>query len=137
MSFPRYSIGHFINAPERTTEVELLRFERMEEPDVDDPHIHTFYEVLWVEEGRTEQTIDHVAYAVEPGSLFFISPGQLHGFEAWQPLRGGSLLFTEHFFLQGLADGDALFSLSFLDNLYSSPLLKPNVIKLRRLTALA
>ena len=124
-SFPRYGIGHFLNRPTDPVEVALMRFDAMEEPDVEDPHVHTFYEVLWVESGRSEQTIDHVAYTVRPGSLFFISPGQLHRFEAWRPLKGGSLLFTEHFFRQGHADRDTLFALSFLDNLHDSPMLHP------------
>ena len=34
--FPRYTIGHFINQPDNRTEFEILRFERMDEPDVDD-----------------------------------------------------------------------------------------------------
>lgn len=123
-AFPHYGIGHFLNRPDDPLEIALTRFDTMEEPEVEDPHVHTFYEVLWVESGRSEQTIDHVSYTIRPGSLFFISPGQLHGFEAWRPLKGGSLLFTEHFFLQGLADRDTLFALSFLDNLHDAPMLR-------------
>jgi AraC-like DNA-binding protein len=119
--FPFYSIGHFINKPEYKTDFEILRFEEMEEPNVDDIHKHTFYEILWTEDGISKQTIDYKEYEVLPNSLFFISPNQVHQFEEWQALKGGTILFTEDFFLLNNNNKDKLFELSFLDNLYSNP----------------
>lgn len=116
-----YSIGHFINEPGNPTDFEILHFEDMEEPDVDEIHKHTFYEIIWTEKGKSRQTIDYKEYEVAPGSLFFISPGQVHRFEEWKPLVGGSILFTEEFFLLGLNNKDKLFELSFLDNFYTNP----------------
>ena len=60
--FPYYSIGHFINQPDSKTAFEITRFEEMEEPEVDDVHKHTFYEILWVDEGKSRQTIDYRSY---------------------------------------------------------------------------
>lgn len=119
--FPSYSIGDFINQPFNPTNFEILLFEEMEEPDVDDVHKHTFYEILWVDEGHSQQTIDYQSYELGPSSLFFISPGQVHEFEAWQPLKGGTILFTSDFFLLNQSNQDTLFELSFLDNTYAYP----------------
>jgi AraC-like DNA-binding protein len=119
--FPFYSIGHFINEPENPTEFEITQFEEMEEPNVDDVHKHSFYEILWVDEGRSRQTIDYQTYELQNKSLFFISPGQVHEFEAWQGLKGGTIMFTGDFFLQNQANRDRLFELSFLDNIYFNP----------------
>ena len=119
--FPFYSIGHFINEPTNPTEFEILRFEEMEEPNVDDIHIHTFYEILWTEDGISKQTIDYKEYEVKPNSLFFISPNQVHQFEEWKPLKGGTILFTEDFFLLNHNNKNKLFELSFLDNFYANP----------------
>lgn len=116
-----YGIGHFINQPANPTAFEILRFEKMEEPDVDDFHKHLFYEILWTENGKSRQIIDYNEYEVGPGSLFFISPNQVHHFEEWKPLKGGTILFTEDFYLFNRSDKDTLFELSFLDNLYSNP----------------
>lgn len=119
--FPFYGIGHFINQANNPTEFEILRFDRMEEPDVDDYHKHTFYEILWTEKGKSRQIIDYNEYEVRPKSLFFISPNQVHHFEEWKPLSGGTILFTEDFYLLNRSNKDTLFELSFLDNLYSDP----------------
>ena len=122
--FPHYSIGHFINEPKNPTEFEVTLFNSMPEPDVEDPHKHSFYEIIWVESGSTRQSIDYMSYDVNPQSLFFISPGQLHQFEEWQQVTGGSVMFTEDFLLVDRQDKSKLFELSFLDNLYSNPLLQ-------------
>lgn len=119
--FPFYSIGHFINEPNNPTEFEIMRFEEIDEPDVDDIHKHTFYEILWTEQGISRQTIDYKEYEVLPNSLFFISPNQVHQFEEWKPLKGGTILFTEDFFLLNHNNKDKLFELSFLDNFYANP----------------
>ncbi|WP_080054459.1 helix-turn-helix transcriptional regulator [Spirosoma aerolatum] len=124
--FPVYSIGHFINQPDNPTAFEITHFERMAEPDVEDLHRHTFYEIIWVDAGNSQQTIDYQTYELQPQSLFFISPGQLHEFEEWEALRGGSILFTEAFFLLNQQNKDTLFALSFLDNFYANPLLQPS-----------
>lgn len=119
--FPFYSIGHFINDPANQTEFEIMRFEKMEEPNVQDVHKHSFYEILWTEAGKSKQTIDYREYEVLPNSLFFISPNQVHRFEEWKPLKGGTILFTEDFFLLNHNNKDKLFELSFLDNFYANP----------------
>jgi AraC family transcriptional regulator, transcriptional activator of pobA len=124
--FPFYSIGHFINQPTSGTEFEIMRFEEMDEPNVDDIHKHSFYEILWTEKGRSKQTIDYKEYMVLPQSLFFISPNQVHQFEEWKPLKGGTILFTEDFFLLNHNNKDQLFELSFLDNFYANPCIQLN-----------
>ncbi|SMG53674.1 AraC family transcriptional regulator [Arenibacter troitsensis] len=119
--FKHYHIGHFINQPTNPTEFEVLRFDKMVEPNVDDFHKHSFYEILWTEKGKSRQIIDYNEYEVKPNSLFFISPNQVHRFEEWKPLSGGTILFTEDFYLLNRTNKDALFELSFLDNLYANP----------------
>jgi AraC-like DNA-binding protein/mannose-6-phosphate isomerase-like protein (cupin superfamily) len=124
--FKTYHIGHFINQPQSSIPFAITRFENMSEPDVDDFHKHTFYEILWIEEGCTKQFIDYQEYEIKANSLFFISPNQLHYFETWQELKGVSLMFTEDFFLINQQNKNLLFELSFLDNFYSNPFLLLN-----------
>jgi AraC family transcriptional regulator, transcriptional activator of pobA len=121
MTFKNYSIGHFINQPTNPTQFEVLLFGSMDEPNVDDFHKHTFYEILWIEAGISKQTIDYKEYTVRPNSLFFISPNQVHHFEEWKPLTGGTILFTEEFFLLNQNNKSKLFELTFLDNIHANP----------------
>lgn len=93
----------------------------MQEPDIEDIHKHLFYEVLWTDAGTSKHTIDYREYILTPRTLFFISPGQIHYFEEWHKLRGGSILFTEDFFLLRQQQKDKLFEVSFLDNFYANP----------------
>lgn len=126
--FPAYSIGHFIGQPGNPTEFAITRFADINEADVadiDDPHRHTFYEIMWVDAGVSTQIIDYQEYKISDGMLFFISPGQLHHFDTWQPLQGGSVFFTESFLLLDHTDKDRLFELTFLDNFYTLPYLRP------------
>ena len=124
--FPIYSIGNFINQPTNPTGFEITRFGEMEDPDIDDPHKHTFYEITWIDQGGGSQVIDYTAYKNMDGSLFFVSPGQLHHFEDWQPLTGGSVFFTEQFFSFNQQAQSQLFEVTFLDNFYANPFLKPD-----------
>ena len=124
--FPFYSIGHFINEPNNPTEFEITRFGEMEDPDVETLHKHTFYEITWIEKGGGAQVVDYKEYKNVNGSLFFISPGQLHHFEDWQPLVGGSVFFTENFFSFNNQHDTQLFEATFLDNFYANPFLKPS-----------
>jgi AraC family transcriptional regulator, transcriptional activator of pobA len=119
--FNHYNIGHFINEPTSSTEFEILRFDEMAEPNVESIHKHTFYEILWTESGKSIQTIDYKEYEILPNSLFFISPNQIHLFEEWETLTGGTILFTEDFFLFNHESKNKLFELTFLDNFYANP----------------
>ncbi len=133
--FPHYHIGHFINEPNNPTPFEITRFEEMGELDIDDPHKHTFYEILWFDEGVSSQVIDYQEYVIEPNTFFFISPNQLHHFEEYQPLKGGSVFFTEDFFLLQQQDKEKLFEITFLDNFYARPFLKPDEAVYREIRA--
>jgi AraC family transcriptional regulator, transcriptional activator of pobA len=124
--FKQYNIGHFINEPTSRTDFEILRFDEMDEPNVDDIHKHTFYEIIWTESGKSKQTIDYKEYEVLPNSLFFISPNQVHQFEEWKPLKGGTILFTEDFFLLNHGSKNKLFELTFLDNFFANPCITLN-----------
>ncbi|TSD63835.1 hypothetical protein FFF34_014800 [Inquilinus sp. KBS0705] len=112
------SIGDLLNEPTKSIAFNVDRFEKMVTPEnVEFPHKHDFYEILWITKGNSKQTIDYKEYKIDPYSLFFISPGQLHLFEEWEGVEGYCIMFTESFFLQLFQNKDILFELSYLDNL--------------------
>ena len=58
--------------------------------DIDDcmAHVHSFYEILWFQDGEGIHTVDFVDYKVVPGTIFFLSPGQIHHFDCKDNYRG-------------------------------------------------
>jgi len=116
------SISDLLNQPSETNEYYMGRFEEMENPEnVEFPHRHDFYEILWITKGNSKQAIDYNNYKIGRYSLFFISPGQLHLFEEWKGVKGYCIMFTEDFFLQLFQNKSILFELCYLDNLTVNP----------------
>ncbi|HEX7365563.1 MAG TPA: helix-turn-helix domain-containing protein [Pelobium sp.] len=119
------SIANLTNQAESRLDFLVDRFEDMAEPhDIEFPHKHDFYEILWITKGASTQNIDYKNYTISDSTLFFISPGQLHLFEKWNNIRGFVILFKEDFFLRLFQNKNFLFELSYLDNLHENPFLK-------------
>lgn len=59
-------------------------------PDVETGrvHVHGFYEIVWFVEGEGVHYVDFNSYPVAPGTVFFISPGQLHSFDERHDQKG-------------------------------------------------
>ena len=58
--------------------------------DIDDgvPHVHTFYEILWFQEGTGLHFVDFQEYPIRPGTIFFLTPGQVHHFDGSAAYKG-------------------------------------------------
>ena len=61
------------------------------------PHLHYFYEILWFEQGTGKHTVDFVEYDIQPNTIFFISPGQVHHFDHTQGYKGVSIKMCTDF----------------------------------------
>lgn len=66
---------------------------------VDDcsPHVHSFYEILWFQEGTGLHTVDFIDYEVKPDTIFFLSPGQIHNFDVREGYRGVAIKMCTDF----------------------------------------
>lgn len=85
------------------------------------PHKHSFYEILWIEQGTSHHMIDQHSFELSDDHLFFIAPGQVHELDQSEDVKGYSIMFTEEFLSLGHAQQDLLAGLSFLENSYSRP----------------
>lgn len=71
-----------------------FRVERMPDffatSEIDDcmAHVHSFYEILWFQEGEGIHTVDFKDYEVKPGTIFFLAPGQVHHFDKEEGYKG-------------------------------------------------
>lgn len=61
------------------------------------PHVHAFYEIIWFKEGGGIHTVDFKDYKIQPNSIFFIAPGQVHCFDKAPNNKGAILKFCNDF----------------------------------------
>lgn len=80
--------------------IERLEVHTGRFPMVHEPHAHDFYLLLYVTHGQGSHTIDLITYDLQPGSLFFLVPGQVHSWQLPADARGYILFFSAGFYLQ-------------------------------------
>jgi AraC family transcriptional regulator, transcriptional activator of pobA len=74
------------------------------------PHRHNYYTIIWVKKGKGIHLIDFRKYEVEPDTIYFLTPEQVHDLQLEKGARGYVLLFTPDFTMEyGL-------SLQFIEN---------------------
>lgn len=62
------------------------------------PHKHNFYLCIFFTEGSGIHEIDFNAYTVQPGSVFFLKPGQTHSWKFDSPPKGYLFFHTQDFY---------------------------------------
>jgi AraC family transcriptional activator of pobA len=63
----------------------------------DDPHRHNYYSIIWSFTATGKHIIDFHEYKIEPRSVFFVSPGQVHQVVTDPDPAGLVILFTLEF----------------------------------------
>ncbi|WP_201983296.1 helix-turn-helix transcriptional regulator [Hymenobacter rubidus] len=122
---PVLALASFPAPPARTPyycerlETHVVRF-----PHVNEPHAHDFYLLLYIGEGGGTHTIDLVTYALRPGSLFFLAPGQVHHWRLAAGTRGFVVFFDTDFFLFRYP-GSRLYAYPFFDAAHAPVLYLP------------
>ncbi|WP_210466385.1 helix-turn-helix domain-containing protein [Rufibacter roseolus] len=121
---PVYRIPDFTPAKplSRGIHVADLQAHRQTHAFVQAPHKHDFYLLLWVRSGQGTHTIDFTQYEATPGSVFFLTPGQVH---AWDltPETEGTLLFFSPEFYRGGQEKDNLRQFPFFRTWQHPPVL--------------
>lgn len=75
----------------------------------DAPHRHSYYEILFIEEGQGFHEIDFQTFPIQGAGLHFLIPGQVHLLSFQGPCQGYIVAFPEDFYTfynpdnQGLA----------------------------------
>lgn len=80
-----------------------------------EPHIHSFYQIIWFADGTGEHLVDFNRYDVHKNSLFFIPKGQIHYFDH-NKYEGYIIHFNEGF----LADGQDVVDVFLKHNIFNS-----------------
>jgi AraC family transcriptional activator of pobA len=90
------------------------------------PHRHGFYEIIWVVDGAGAHAADFEEHPIRPGTVFLVSPGQVHAVRIDRPLSGYMLVFAAEFLALGGLAADATAELPFFRPGTSNPVLEPD-----------
>ena len=99
-SLPVLALAAFPSHHQHLYYIQHLEVHVAQFPHVQEPHAHDFYLLLYVTHGHGTHTIDLITYDLQPGSLFFLMPGQVHSWSLSADTRGFILFFSEAFYLQ-------------------------------------
>lgn len=95
---------------------------------VEKPHSHDFFKMLLITKGKGKHIIDFTEYQVEEGSMFILSPGQVHQWILSRNVEGYVLFFKKKFFLHDF-NSSRLSRFPFFNSTFSSPFLKLNTLQ--------
>ncbi len=63
-------------------------------------HIHDFYTVLFLKEGKGSVIVNDVRYPVQPGTVCLIAPHQKHSFAGIEEAEGSLLFFCQDYYVE-------------------------------------
>lgn len=66
--------------------------------DITHPHKHDFYLTVFFEKGKGRHDIDFNAHSIEPNSVFFLQPEQIHHWEFDEEAEGWIFFHSEDFY---------------------------------------
>ncbi|MCF3108358.1 AraC family transcriptional regulator [Niabella sp. CC-SYL272] len=89
--------------------------------DTTQPHIHSFYQLIWFRRGTGTHFVDFKAYRVSRNTLFFIAKNQVHYFDQQTHYEGVLIHFNELFLGNNDRGFDFLVGCSLFNNPYQMP----------------
>jgi AraC family transcriptional regulator, transcriptional activator of pobA len=84
------------------------------------PHQISFYEILFIEKGKGDFSLDENRMAIEPGTIIFTSPGQVRRWNIKQAVSGYTVFFEKDFLNLFFTDDLFLFRFHYFHQ-YSTP----------------
>jgi AraC family transcriptional activator of pobA len=66
--------------------------------DINHPHKHDFYLTVFFEKGKGRHDIDFTSYRIQPNSIFFLQPEQIHHWEFEEEAEGWIFFHSEDFY---------------------------------------
>lgn len=75
-------------------------FEDTPDPDIEWPHRHAFFSLIWFTQGHGLNVIDFFEYEIRPNRIFAISPKQIHNWNYSRDSRGYFVLIDQSLALQ-------------------------------------
>lgn len=87
-----YSISDILDLPSQHIPYFVGTFENTEDAELDWPHRHNFYSLVWFTQGNGFYVIDMQEYEIVPNRLFLVYPKQIHNWNYSENCKGYILL---------------------------------------------
>ncbi|XLS28331.1 helix-turn-helix domain-containing protein [Flavobacteriaceae bacterium M23B6Z8] len=89
-------------------------------------HAHDYYVIVLSEKGTGVHTIDYHAYDILPGSIFFLSPNQVHQVVEATPTAGYVISFNDDFLIRSNISTQFFMNINLFRPFGESPPLLPD-----------
>lgn len=86
-------------------------------------HRHGYYHILWMTQALGEHVIDFETFPIKHYSVFFLSPGQVHGWSSSVKAMGYVMNFSTEFFMQMFPKVEELVEIPFFHIANADPVL--------------
>lgn len=87
-----YSIFQILELPSKYIPYYIGTFEDTEDPDIEWPHRHSFYSLVWFTAGEGFYVVDFKEYTIQPNRIFLVNPRQVHNWEYSENSKGYVLM---------------------------------------------
>lgn len=87
-----YSISDLLAVPPQHIPYYAGTFEDTEDTDVEWPHRHSFYSLVWFTQGSGFYVIDFQEYVIKPNRIFIVNPKQVHNWDYSENSEGYILI---------------------------------------------
>jgi AraC family transcriptional activator of pobA len=85
------------------------------------PHIHSFYQIIWFAKGTGNHFVDFNKFPVTANSFFFISKDQIHFFDDHKNYEGVIIHFNEEFLIDSDNDIDVFLKYDIFNDFERDP----------------
>lgn len=87
-----YSVSDILGLPSQHLPYFVGTFEDTEDADVEWPHRHNFYSLVWFTKGSGFYVIDMQEYKIVPNRIFIVNPKQIHNWDYSENSEGYILI---------------------------------------------
>ncbi|QZE13176.1 AraC family transcriptional regulator [Halosquirtibacter laminarini] len=91
-----YSLEDIIISSCNNHSIYIGTFQETEDPDIEWPHRHDFYSLVWFTEGYGINVIDFKEYQIRPNRLFLVKPNQVHNWSYSEDTKGHIIVCEQH-----------------------------------------
>ncbi|GAA4800077.1 helix-turn-helix domain-containing protein [Olivibacter ginsenosidimutans] len=100
---------------------DLNEYLKINQCQATEPHIHSFYQVIWFKQGKGKHSVDFKTYDVFDNAIFFVAQNQVHYFDGNTDYEGILIHFNEAFLVKNENEMEFFLKCNLFNNPYQQP----------------